>query len=201
MTYDEAAGILSFNEAVPARDSLKRAYRKLMLQWHPDRFRTPAEIAHATVMAQRINAAYELLSEYLDEPWRRRLGGPEVGMGAEWFRQRQGNPRHTYRRRPFTPGFPDETVFEVFVRSSHIVSAGYSAGRRVLYIKFDGNAVYEYSDVPADVFEAFLRAPSHGQFANRNIYHAYRYRRCEEPNRPYRDGTSVPPQDRNCLGA
>ncbi len=81
--------------------------------------------------------------------------------------------QHTYNRKSFTPGFPDPDVFEVFVKSSHIVSAGYNRTTATLYIKFDGNVVYSYIHVPESVFSAFMSAESHGKFAHRNIYHQY----------------------------
>jgi hypothetical protein len=75
------------------------------------------------------------------------------------------------------PGFPGSDVFEVFVKSSHIVSSGYSRAHQILYIKFDNNIVYGYLSVPELIFTAFIAADSHGAFANQNIYQKFEFLR------------------------
>lgn len=45
-----------------ATDDLKRAYRKLVREWHPD-VRPPEEREEATVKMEELNFAYELLSD------------------------------------------------------------------------------------------------------------------------------------------
>ena len=80
-----------------------------------------------------------------------------------------------YDRKPFTPGFGDPGVSEVFVESSHIISTGYDRAKEILYIKFEGDRVYAYFHVPESVFSDFLAAESHGRFASRYIYWQYEY--------------------------
>jgi hypothetical protein len=70
-----------------------------------------------------------------------------------------------------------------------------------MYVEFADNAVYEYRAGPPEIFRAFLRAPSHGRYARANIYYSFRYRRCHEPNQPYRGGPGIPPGERAYLGA
>lgn len=161
---------------------VKSAYRSAMREWHPDRFQTESEIAAATEKAQRLNSAYEVLTEHLED------GGRLV---AETFNSpssaatRPRAPRHTYRRRDFTPGFPDPKVFEVFMKSSNVLSAGYNADRSVLFVKFHNGYVYEYTDVPARSWDEFRQAESHGKYGNEHIFRSFKYRRCTEPNQPY----------------
>ena len=45
-----------------------------------------------------------------------------------------------------------------------MTSAGYDPTSRVLEIEFATGAVYHYVDVPLDVYQAMLDAPSLGQF-------------------------------------
>lgn len=48
--------------------------------------------------------------------------------------------------------------------SSHIKRGEYDPEMQSLTISFVNNAKYEYLNVPPDVWEAFLTAPSHGKF-------------------------------------
>lgn len=62
------------------------------------------------------------------------------------------------------------------VDSSNIESVGYDSGNRELHVRFLGNRTYVYSDVPSELFEEMLRAPSKGSFLNRAVKGAYAYR-------------------------
>lgn len=165
--------------AAPFDESrLKTAYRKLIRQWHPDRFSgSPQQFAEATEKAKLINVAYEYLSEFLEEN-----GGVYCSITQPVPRKTWSwsdiQPRRRYEGKTYTAGFPDPAVTEIFLRSSHIVSTGYNQSTRMLYIKFSGNSIYRYYDVPVEVFEAFLDAPSHGRFGHRYIYLKYHYERC-----------------------
>jgi hypothetical protein len=160
--------------------TVKSAYRRQMLTWHPDRHHgDPAKHAQAEQKAKAINLAYEHLTEALEV--RSPLGhaGPRP-VGSEGARTWTSGPapQHVYRKRAFTPGFPDPAVFEVFVKSSNILSVGYSVSARVLYIKFFDGGSYRYFDVPEATFADLLNASSHGSFAHRNIYNRFRYEKC-----------------------
>jgi hypothetical protein len=58
------------------------------------------------------------------------------------------------------------------------VSTGYDRKAGILYIKFEGFAVYKYFDVTESVFEDFVATESHGKYAHRHIYNCHRYVRC-----------------------
>ncbi len=164
-------GLVSCDSA----SQLKTAYRREISKWHPDRFcDNYAEQVNATERAKRINVAYECLSELLEDGHTLRRGRGPSNASAPPDNYRT---RHTYNRRSFTPGFPDSDVFEVFVKSSHIVSSGYSRAHQILYIKFDSNIVYGYLRVPELIFTAFIAADSHGTFANQNIYRKFEFLR------------------------
>jgi KTSC domain/DnaJ domain len=168
-------------DASASTAELKKAYRREINKWHPDRFHSdPAEQPAATERAKKINAAFEYLPEQHEcgslprsasDPNGQRATPPPPQPPPQ--PQQAYRAQHTYNRKSFTPGFPDPSVFEVFVRSSHIISTGYNRATQTLYIKFDGDVVYSYLHVPESVFTAFMSAESHGKFARRNIYHQY----------------------------
>ena len=62
------------------------------------------------------------------------------------------------------------------VGSTSIAAAGYDEGARMLEIEYAAGNVYQYVDVPQDVYEWFLRARSKGGFVNRMIKDRYAYR-------------------------
>jgi KTSC domain len=66
------------------------------------------------------------------------------------------------------------------VESTVIEAIGYS---RVLEIRFESGQVYQYYDVPDDIFDAMLDAPSKGKFFNQNIRGRFRYREIEVKSR------------------
>jgi curved DNA-binding protein CbpA len=174
----EAKQCLGLSEDGLSEDSLKKCYRQQISKWHPDRHVGEDACRTATEKSKQINRAYEILSELIEE-----LG--EEAFQSSNNQEREYAAQHRYRGDHFTPGFPDETVLEVFVKSSHIVSAGYNARELKLFIKFLGDRVYEYSSVPESIFEGLVSAQSPGRFANKSIYKTFEYRRCSEPNKPY----------------
>lgn len=160
---------------------LKKAYHGLIRQWHPDRFGAQPEAqAEATEKAKAINVAYEFLSEVIE------LSGGSYRTPSQSGRAGSGDsrswadlqPKRTYEGKTYSTGFPDPAITEIFLKSSHIVSTAYSRTIQTLYIKFSGNSVYRYFDVPESVFEAFLNAPSHGKFGSQHIYPKFRQERC-----------------------
>ena len=50
------------------------------------------------------------------------------------------------------------------VSSSNLEAVAYAADFRRLFVRFKGGDRYAYDDVPGSVWEAFLAAPSKGQF-------------------------------------
>jgi XTP/dITP diphosphohydrolase len=75
------------------------------------------------------------------------------------------------------------------VDSTDLVSIGYDAKTRLLEIEFKEGRVYEYSDVPADVYERFTKTDSYGQYFYAFINGHYRYKRVEqEADKPHYEG-------------
>ena len=69
--------------------------------------------------------------------------------------------------------------------SSAIARAAYDEAALTLDLWYQGGDRYRYFDVPEDVFEALLAAPSAGEFVNREIKPAYRFE-IEERRRRFR---------------
>ncbi len=63
------------------------------------------------------------------------------------------------------------------VQSSAFVSVGYDTAARVLEVEFTSGGVYRYLDVPAEVHDAFVDAPSLRQYFRVSILDRYRYER------------------------
>lgn len=61
--------------------------------------------------------------------------------------------------------------------SSNIVRFGYDDTSRVLKVEFKNGGVYDYFDVPDQVFNNMKNAPSKGQFLAQQVKGTYRYAR------------------------
>lgn len=63
------------------------------------------------------------------------------------------------------------------VSSSNIASVGYENG--TLYIRFHSGGLYEYTNVPAALYQGLMSAPSKGRYFHANIKCSYAYRRID----------------------
>jgi hypothetical protein len=205
MNLLDAVILFELSSSEISKKDVKSTYKRMMLKWHPDKHVGEEPIRTATAMAQKVNCANEVLTKALAcrDPISNPLisSKPSAGITEPPPRRRPPEARSpyrsTYRAHPSRKfwndevqhGFPDETVFEVFFKSGHLVSGGYNAIQSILYQKFlqgvGDTVVYRYFDVPLNTWKSLMAAKSHGSFAFHNINHTYRYERCLEPNRPY----------------
>ncbi len=81
---------------------------------------------------------------------------------ASWRAQ---NPRYS------------EKMEREYVASSNVLSIGYDAAAQTLEVEFRNGSVYQYYNVPENIHEEFMRAPSKGQFINYQIKNAYPFSR------------------------
>ncbi|MBI3208265.1 MAG: KTSC domain-containing protein [Candidatus Solibacter usitatus] len=63
----------------------------------------------------------------------------------------------------------------VVVESNTLTAVAYDADRGLLQLEFRDQTVYQYFEVPADVHESLLRAPSKGSYFNRAIRNCFEY--------------------------
>jgi hypothetical protein len=59
------------------------------------------------------------------------------------------------------------------VSSSNIASIGYDQATEILEVEFLNHTVYQYFSVPLQVYEALIRAGSHGIYLNAHIKSQY----------------------------
>lgn len=63
------------------------------------------------------------------------------------------------------------------VESSNLASVGYDEAKQILEIEFNHGAIYQYHDVPSDVFDELMDAESHGRYFVHNIKDDYEFNR------------------------
>ncbi len=63
------------------------------------------------------------------------------------------------------------------VASSNIASIGYDAETETLDVEFLSGAIYQYYNVPQNMYEQLMQAGSKGRFLNTYIKNAYPYSR------------------------
>ena len=63
------------------------------------------------------------------------------------------------------------------VSSSMITRVGYDAASMTLTVEFRNGAIYEYFEIPENIFDELVSSASAGQFLAQNIKGIYRYAR------------------------
>ena len=63
------------------------------------------------------------------------------------------------------------------VQSSNLRSVGYDPDTNTLEIEFHHGGLYLYFDVPQNMYEGLMSAPSHGEFHAQYIKNRYRYQK------------------------
>jgi hypothetical protein len=65
------------------------------------------------------------------------------------------------------------------VESTTLSTVAYDADRQLLQLAFRNRTAYHYFDVPAEVYEALMHAPSKGIYFNSSIRGRFAYVRIE----------------------
>jgi hypothetical protein len=60
-------------------------------------------------------------------------------------------------------------VLRVVVDSSSLRSIGYDAATSILEVEFRNGSVYQYANVPSELWARFRHAPSLGKFFQENV--------------------------------
>lgn len=97
-------------------------------------------------------------------------------------------PDHPEQNRRFTRDGPDverleraplDTMPAGSFTSTNVHSGLYDFGERELFMRYkrDGepDAIYQYDNVPAQVWSGLVEASSKGSFVNENIAHSFKY--------------------------
>lgn len=69
------------------------------------------------------------------------------------------------------------TVLRETVASSNVRSVGYDGPSQTLEVEFQNGSVYQYYNVPENIYNEFMKAPSKGVFLNTYIRTQYPYSR------------------------
>lgn len=70
------------------------------------------------------------------------------------------------------------------IESSNLVGVGYDPDTLVLEVEFKNGAVYQYDQVPKEIFDALMEADSHGSYFIKNVKNSFKYTRMEDQNKP-----------------
>jgi hypothetical protein len=62
------------------------------------------------------------------------------------------------------------------VSSSNLASVGYDPGEHILEVEFLSGSVYQYFNVPEQVYRGLMSASSHGSYFGEYIRMSYQYR-------------------------
>ena len=65
------------------------------------------------------------------------------------------------------------------LKSSNVASAGYDPATKRLEVIFTSGGHYQFSDVPQDVYDSFLKAESFGRFFQANVRGKYPHKRLD----------------------
>ena len=68
-----------------------------------------------------------------------------------------------------------QIIRRIPVASSNIASVGYDAEKMILEIEFHHGAIYRYFDVPKEVYEGLINAPSQSAYFAHEIKEKYSY--------------------------
>jgi hypothetical protein len=63
------------------------------------------------------------------------------------------------------------------VESSNLASIGCDAENKILEVEFKHGGLYQYFDVPQNVYEELMNASSHGVYFSTNIRNDYKYQK------------------------
>lgn len=69
-----------------------------------------------------------------------------------------------------------ETI-NVSIKSSNLQFASYNTTHKVLKVTFNNGSIYEYYDIPWQIFTKFRMAESQGKYFNTNISKNYKYQK------------------------
>lgn len=68
-------------------------------------------------------------------------------------------------------------MFRQVVESQIVQSVGYDNANAMLEVEFRNGWIYEYDDVPEQIFVSLMSAESHGKYLKRNIVDRFETRR------------------------
>lgn len=74
-------------------------------------------------------------------------------------------------------------MLRVFFKSEALAAAEYETGRGILRVAFRDQTAYEYTGVPAQLYEALVNVSSKGAYFNRTIRGCFPHKEITAPSR------------------
>ena len=68
------------------------------------------------------------------------------------------------------------------ISSATIASVGYETTKTLLEIEFTSGEVYQYFNVPLEIYGGLIKATSHGDYFNEWVKEQYEFRKIENQN-------------------
>ncbi|MDH7462154.1 KTSC domain-containing protein [Chitinophagaceae bacterium 26-R-25] len=173
MTTNDAKNILGITQGRTSLNDLKKIFKKLMLQWHPDiAINKGISAQEATSTSQQIILAYEILSENLDS-----LDEVSMKYTYQSYYQYKTSTKKSYKQYydHSIDGIDASFVNRITVKSSNVKWVDYIRDLQILVVRFKrSSGYYLYYDVPESIFERFRMAESPGRFVYQYL-HGYKY--------------------------
>jgi DnaJ-class molecular chaperone len=142
-------------------DEIKKAYRRQMKKWHPDKFQDNSEeLSKAIEISKDINTAFQVLKHHA-------AAGKTINDPG---RSKYPGSKSTSKRTGGKPGF-----HRVKVNSDKIWSIGYDAFTKILQVEFYDAGVYHYYDVPEPIYTGLMYAHSVDEYLNTKITWKYQW--------------------------
>jgi hypothetical protein len=173
MTVNEAKTILGIYQNTISVDELKKTFKKLMLQWHPDiAINKGVSEKEATSKSQQIILAYEILSKNLDS-----LEEKSFNHTYESYYNYKTSSNRSYKQ------YYDHSIDDIdasflnriTLKSSNVKWIDYIRDLKILVVRFKGsNGYYLYYDVPERIFDKFRLTDSPGRFVHQYL-HGFKY--------------------------
>lgn len=66
------------------------------------------------------------------------------------------------------------------VTSTHLSKVRYDNRSKMLTVWFSDSSIYEYANVPRNIYDNLLAAPSKGKYFNKNIRLSYKYSKVKQ---------------------
>ena len=147
------------------KNEIKKAFKKQMNLWHPDKFfDKPEKINEALERSKKINEAFSFLKDYI--PPQSDTINTSTNKSESAFTKSKPTSKHKGIRL---------NIQRIRVKSSNIHSIGYDPKLCILQVEFFNSGIYQYYEVPENIFEQLMEADSKGKFFNRNIAIRYHY--------------------------
>lgn len=173
MTLQEAKLILNIPQGNIALAELKKAFRKNIINWHPDiAVNKGISLEEATSKSTEIILAYEILSKNLDS-----LEQSTYNYNYKTYHSQRTSSSKNYKQYYDNniDNIDDKFLNRITMKSSNVKWIDYIKDLEILVVRFkNSSGYYIYFDVPESVFLKFQNTDSPGRYVHQYL-HVYNY--------------------------